>query len=66
MAMPKATMHENRLTSRGKDKVWGAWQIAAVKTVSVTESVHQTANPHLWLGIPRADARHALGAVRGA
>ena len=58
--MPEASMHENGLLSRRKYKVRFTRQPTTVETITVAHPMNEPSHYHLWLGIPTADAPHAL------
>ena len=58
MAVPEASVDENRLFSANENKVGRPWKITPVQTVSKPVGVQQTANNELRLRILLLDARH--------
>ena len=65
MLMPKAAVHENDLASRRKYQIRGTWEVAPVKTKTITQSMRYTSNAHFRLCVPTLDARHDAASGRG-
>ena len=54
--------NENGFSHLSKGKIGLAWQIAAVKAVTVAHAVNETAHRHFRAGVLATDASHALAA----
>jgi hypothetical protein len=49
--MPEATVHEDDFSRPDERKVRRAWDVAAMKPVSTSQSVNQSADGHLRAGV---------------
>jgi hypothetical protein len=61
MTMPEATVDEDRLLQRWKHQVGSSWEIAAVESESIPQSMRDPASRHLGRGILPAHASHERG-----
>ena len=58
MLMPKATVHEDRLTPPDERQIWLAWQIFAVKTIAKAQTMGELPDEHLRLCALGPDRAH--------
>ena len=63
MAVPKASVHEDCPATRRKYHIGTARQIATVKTIPVSQPVHESPNKHLGLRVPTTNKGHALASL---
>jgi hypothetical protein len=56
--VPKATVDEDDLAARSKDKVWPAREVGDVQSVAVAEAMRQPSNQEFGLGIAAAHSGH--------
>lgn len=60
MLMPEATMHKDNCSAGGENYVRFAWQIFAVKTVTVAHTMNEAAYGHFRAGILAAYTPHVF------
>ena len=63
VAMPKASVNEDRLLSTDKHYVWTPRQLLPMEPKTVAQPVQKRADHQLGLGMLRADARHQPAAA---
>lgn len=61
--VPEAAMHKDRRLIRAKDNVGATWQIALVKSKSVSKSVKKRPHSALWPRVFAFDACHQAAAA---
>lgn len=58
MSMPEAAMDKDHRPQTGKNNVWFAWQIAAMKAKPEALAVQKAANQNFWFCISAAYPCH--------
>jgi len=58
MLVPEASVDKNDLHASGKNQVWLAWQVFAMKPEAVAEFVNRGPDGHFRLRATRAYRRH--------
>ena len=56
--VPEATVHKYHAAQPCEDKVGRSRQVAAMKSISIPEAVHEATDDHLGFGVGLSDASH--------